>query len=665
MTTAVQRRRGTNTEHATFTGLDGEITVNTTTYTLHVHDGATVGGIVLAKADGSNIVTSSIDINGGTIDGTVIGGSSAAAGSFTTISASGEIAANGGVAFGDNDKATFGDSDDLQIYHDGSNSYIADTGTGVLALLATDLRIKNAANTKSYINGTDGGNVELYYDGGVKLSTTSTGIDVTGTVTADGLKVETSTTSAITISEDTGSGTAELRFVATDSFPKTKIVTDVSAGSLTLETLASDRLSIANNGDISFYEPTGTTAKFFWDASAESLGIGTSSPTAPLHVSGTANSIVSRFVGNTTDGTKIQFDQAGVANWRIGQVPNTDAFAFWGFGAGSYPERARIDSSGNVGIGRTTMDERLHIQNGNDAINFKASNASGGYATFGLDSAATSDGRITWTNALIFGASGTERMRIDASGNLLVGTTSANGRLTVNSGTAALMTSFTSTDTNGGYIYFASEGGGKGYIGTSYHLLTGTPTDDYFAIRGENGLDFAVSSTRCMRIDSSGYLLVGVTSSVNGGHEFKIGSGTVSTFTTNSTTATNMCVMRNGNGNVGSITTNGSATAYNTSSDYRLKENVVPMDNASDRVLALNPVRFNFIADPDKTVDGFLAHEAQEVVPEAVHGVKDGVDDEGNPVYQGIDQSKLVPLLTKALQEALERIAVLESKVGA
>ena len=140
---------------------------------------------------------------------------------------------------------------------------------------------------------------------------------------------------------------------------------------------------------------------------------------------------------------------------------------------------------------------------------------------------------------------------------------------------------------------------------------------------------------------------------------------------------------------VGSIVVTASATAYNTSSDYRLKENVVSMDNASDRVLALNPVRFNFIADPDKTVDGFLAHEAQEIVPEAVTGSKDAMrteeyevspavlDEDGNvvteavmgtrevPDYQGIDQSKLVPLLTKALQEALERIAVLESKVGA
>ena len=191
MTTAVQRRRGTNTEHATFTGLDGEITVNTTTYTLHVHDGATVGGIVLAKADGSNIVTSSIDINGGTIDGTVIGGSSAAAGSFTTISASGEIAANGGIALGDNDKATFGASDDLQIYHSGSHSFITDSGTGSLFIGGdTETAITNAAGTEYKLRTFTDGSVSLYHDNASKLATTATGIDVTGTVTADGLTVD-------------------------------------------------------------------------------------------------------------------------------------------------------------------------------------------------------------------------------------------------------------------------------------------------------------------------------------------------------------------------------------------------------------------------------------------------------------------------------------------
>lgn len=115
---------------------------------------------------------------------------------------------------------------------------------------------------------------------------------------------------------------------------------------------------------------------------------------------------------------------------------------------------------------------------------------------------------------------------------------------------------------------------------------------------------------------------------------------------------------------VGSITRSGTTgVSYNTSSDYRLKENVVPVTNATDRVKQLNPCRFNFIGE-ERTVDGFLAHEAQAVVPESVTGEKDAVDSEGNPVYQGIDQSKLVPLLTAALQEALERIETLEATVN-
>jgi hypothetical protein len=87
------------------------------------------------------------------------------------------------------------------------------------------------------------------------------------------------------------------------------------------------------------------------------------------------------------------------------------------------------------------------------------------------------------------------------------------------------------------------------------------------------------------------------------------------------------------------------------------------MTGAIARVKALAPKRFNFIADADTTVDGFLAHEAQAVVPEAVTGTHNEVDDDGNAVMQGIDQSKLVPLLTGALQEAIAKIETLETQV--
>ena len=138
----------------------------------------------------------------------------------------------------------------------------------------------------------------------------------------------------------------------------------------------------------------------------------------------------------------------------------------------------------------------------------------------------------------------------------------------------------------------------------------------------------------------------------------------ISTITTNTTTRFHL-LFRNPNGQVGGISTNGSATTYATSSDYRLKENVVDLDGAIDRVKQLAPRRFNFIADADTTVDGFLAHEAQTVVPEAVTGTHNEVDDDGNAVMQGIDQSKLVPLLTAALQEAIAKIETLETKVAA
>ena len=114
----------------------------------------------------------------------------------------------------------------------------------------------------------------------------------------------------------------------------------------------------------------------------------------------------------------------------------------------------------------------------------------------------------------------------------------------------------------------------------------------------------------------------------------------------------------------GYISVNQYGVQYNTSSDYRLKENIVPISNGVERLKELKPCRFNFVeGDPNYVVDGFIAHEAAEVVPEAVTGEKDAVDEDNNPLYQGIDQSKVVPLLTAALQEAIEKIEQLEIRI--
>ena len=173
--------------------------------------------------------------------------------------------------------------------------------------------------------------------------------------------------------------------------------------------------------------------------------------------------------------------------------------------------------------------------------------------------------------------------------------------------------------------------------------------------------------------DVNGILFVGTTTSVGGTSKcyFKFsGAGTRygMSMRPNSAGHTYYIYLVNASNTfVGGISmdSDNAGVTYATASDYRLKENISDLTGAIDRVKALKPKRFNFKADEDKKIkDGFLAHEAQEVVPEAVTGEKDAMKD-GEIAPQGIDQSKLVPLLTGALQEALAKIEVLEQKVAA
>jgi hypothetical protein len=202
-------------------------------------------------------------------------------------------------------------------------------------------------------------------------------------------------------------------------------------------------------------------------------------------------------------------------------------------------------------------------------------------------------------------------------------------------------------------------------------------TDDYNICRikadnSDNSLQFQTNNTEAMRIDTNGDLFLGTTSANSAGKIDVEFNGTsrngIVLKTTRTATGTNFLEFVNSSGsNAGEINHNGSTTVnYSESSDYRLKENVSYNFDATTRLKQLKPARFNFIADgADKIVDGFLAHEVSNIVPEAITGEKDATKEDGSIKAQSIDKSKLVPLLTKTLQEALTRIETLEAEVKA
>ena len=277
----------------------------------------------------------------------------------------------------------------------------------------------------------------------------------------------------------------------------------------------------------------------------------------------------------------------------------------------------------------------------------------------------------------------TDTLHVDSTNNKVgIGTTSPSAPFHIHEASS-----------NSAYMRISNDTTGS-TAGNGFEIAIDSSERPYLWNYENTDMYFGTNNSERMRIDSSGRLLVGTTSTnlASGGYAFYTGSvdfqmiGHASGVTTG-----NYYIGFSYNGStIGAITQNGTTgVSYNTSSDYRLKENVTDITDGIERVKQLNPSRFNFIADADTTVDGFLAHEAATVVPEAVTGEKDAMrdeeyevtpavlDDDGNvvteavietrsvPDYQGIDQAKLVPLLTAALQEAITKIETLETKVAA
>ena len=357
-----------------------------------------------------------------------------------------------------------------------------------------------------------------------------------------------------------------------------------------------------------------------------------------------------------------------------------------------------VDASQRVGIGTTSPSQKLEVD-GNirilNANNLQLANT--GDVQF-LNAAGTSysTGIIGSSDNMILYTTDLERARIDSSGRLLVGTSSSPS---ADQGTVSRIVAqgYVGSNSNGGIISLQrgetaaniTSGELLGRIsfndsaGYSFAMIDayadGTAgASDYpgTLVFSTNPGSPATSPTERLRITSGGILNLngqrsGFSTPMDGSGNVRVAAASaggiaLSTFDTVDYTAVQFVREVSGTPQqVGSITCTSTATSYIETSDYRLKENVVPLTGAADRLSQLPVHRFNFIADPDNTVDGFLAHEAQAVVPECAIGTKDAVDADGNPVYQGIDKSKLVPLLTAALQEALAEIESLKARVTA
>jgi hypothetical protein len=183
--------------------------------------------------------------------------------------------------------------------------------------------------------------------------------------------------------------------------------------------------------------------------------------------------------------------------------------------------------------------------------------------------------------------------------------------------------------------------------------IRGTDTNTGIFFPAADTIAFSEGGVESMRIDSTGNLLVGTTSSVGRTVSEANGASLACLALRNSDTGSVSqgiaLFYRNGT-LTGSISNTNNATAYNTSSDYRLKENIAPMTGALNKVSQLKPVVYTW-KDGGNYGEGFIAHELQSVVPDCVTGEKDAVDAEGNPKYQGIDTSFLVATLTCAIQE--------------
>ena len=564
----------------------------------------------------------------------------------------------------DNEKIRLGTGNDFKIWHDGTNSLFENvTGT-----------LKIGCSNNVEINGYDGhaaakfindGAVELYYDNVKKLETTSSGVDITG-------------------SESRIIG--DLRFDNSDH-AGSDIFWDQS--SKALEFADGVGAVFGNGDDLQIYHDPQYGHSWIKEIGSGGFNIATNifevydaTPSEKL-LTANANGGVELYYDNTK---KLETRASDVCvhddlylddNIKI-KLGGANDLQIFHDGSNS---QIREEGTGNLMI---ITDNQIRFQKaspGEDIAVFNIDTAVELYYDASKKFETTADGaKVTCTTGTGLEINQTHTAHGQGPAILINATGSYNdGYIRYNLGTETSSwalgvddtqdefglyfggsTTAITPDTAGRRITATEAGAVELYYDDSVKLETKT---DGVAITGNTYFDPATAEASpatgsYFQASSAGRAIL-----IIGG--------------TSTNASSNKVIFQNPNGTVGSITTDANATNFNTSSDYRLKENAVAISDGITRLKTLKPYRFNFKADATTTVDGFFAHEIT-AVPEAVSGTKDGVVTQalindgdyknatlGDPVYQGIDQSKLVPLLTAALQEAITKIETLETKVAA
>mgnify|MGYP003638085653 CR=1 FL=1 len=497
------------------------LTINATTGAATFNSSVTATGTsVFASLD----ISGDIDVDGTTnldvvdIDGAVDMASTLQVDGISTFT--GQITANGGMEFVDNKKLTFGTGDDLEIYHDGLNSYINDVGTGNILIRGANVLLTTGGGTK-YLEG--GSNVlTLFHTGNERFRTTNTGVDVTGSVTADGLTVDGTLASPPIVRINNSGGTwavgdeiGRLQFYTTDisglgtrelAAIRATTYTGGATGDGTLEFWTSPYNSVAKKsmeidgttGDVSFYEDTGTTAKMTWDASAESLGIGSATPSATYSIDATKGMRVSSAAPNYT----LTETDASSQSWIMGSLAGN--FHVRDVTGGTYPFKIEaatptntlyLDSAGLVGIGTSTPTYTLDVASGaaNNQSLARFSSSGGVRAIFNTDS--DDDGSLSLYDKndvakVLIRSLGSSYLN---GGSLGIGTSSPSLPLHVNGGTGNQIGLFESTDAT-----------------VKIGFKDSATTNDYSVTIGAVGDDMTFSSgsggTERMRIASDGSL---------------------------------------------------------------------------------------------------------------------------------------------------------------